>query len=97
MELTKGTSGLGTLLWTTRAGTERLLESTGTYDAYPEVSPDGRWIAYHSNESGQSEVYVRPFPDVDEVAGKSHLPAESRPCGGPTGQSCTTEPSGTSR
>jgi Tol biopolymer transport system component len=30
-----------------------------------EVSPDGRWLAYQSNESGQSEVYVRPFPDVN--------------------------------
>jgi len=28
------------------------------------VSPDGRWIAYASNESGASEVYVRPFPDA---------------------------------
>ena len=26
------------------------------------LSPDGHWIAYMSNESGQSEVYVRPFP-----------------------------------
>jgi Tol biopolymer transport system component len=26
------------------------------------VSPDGRWIAYFSNETGQTEVYVRPFP-----------------------------------
>jgi Tol biopolymer transport system component len=25
-------------------------------------SPDGRWVAYDSNESGQSEVYVRGFP-----------------------------------
>src|SRR5262245_13115874 len=25
-------------------------------------SPDGRWIAYQSNETGQSQVYVRPFP-----------------------------------
>ena len=30
-----------------------------------EVSPDGRWLAYESDESGQPEVYVRPFPDVD--------------------------------
>lgn len=29
-----------------------------------EVSPDGRWIAYESNESGTDEVYVRPFPAV---------------------------------
>jgi len=25
-------------------------------------SPNGRWIAYGSNESGNFEVYVRPFP-----------------------------------
>jgi Tol biopolymer transport system component len=30
----------------------------------PEVSPDGRWLAYESNESGRGEIYVRPFPDV---------------------------------
>jgi serine/threonine-protein kinase len=30
----------------------------------PAVSPDGRWMAYVSDESGQLEVYVRPFPDV---------------------------------
>jgi serine/threonine-protein kinase len=29
------------------------------------VSPDGRWIAYDSNESGRMEVYVRPFPAVN--------------------------------
>ncbi len=29
-----------------------------------EVSPNGRWIAYDSDESGQFEVYVRPYPDV---------------------------------
>lgn len=28
----------------------------------PEFSPDGRWLAYMSNESGRFEVYVRPFP-----------------------------------
>jgi len=27
-----------------------------------QFSPDGHWVAYLSNESGQSEVYVRPFP-----------------------------------
>jgi serine/threonine-protein kinase len=30
-----------------------------------EISPDGRWIAYQSNESGVDQVYVRPFPAVD--------------------------------
>ena len=28
----------------------------------PMFSPDGRWLAYSSNESGRNEVYVRPFP-----------------------------------
>jgi Tol biopolymer transport system component len=26
-----------------------------------QFSPDGKWIAYHSNESGQHEIYVQPF------------------------------------
>jgi serine/threonine-protein kinase len=30
------------------------------------VSPDGRWLAYDSNTSGTYEVYVRPFPAVDD-------------------------------
>ena len=27
-----------------------------------QISPDGRWIAYYSDETGRNEVYVRPFP-----------------------------------
>jgi dipeptidyl aminopeptidase/acylaminoacyl peptidase len=30
----------------------------------PAVSPDGRWLAYSSDESGTAEIYVRPFPDA---------------------------------
>jgi serine/threonine-protein kinase len=29
------------------------------------VSPDGRWIAYEANNSGQFEIYARAFPDVN--------------------------------
>ena len=29
---------------------------------HPSVSPDGRWLAYQGSESGQIEIYVRPFP-----------------------------------
>jgi len=29
-----------------------------------QFSPDVRWVAYTSNESGRDEVYVRPFPDA---------------------------------
>jgi DNA-binding winged helix-turn-helix (wHTH) protein/Tol biopolymer transport system component len=31
-------------------------------EALPVFSPDGHWIAYRSDESGTSEIYVRPFP-----------------------------------
>jgi eukaryotic-like serine/threonine-protein kinase len=35
-------------------------------EALPDLSPDGRWMAYESLESGtQFEVFVRPFPDVN--------------------------------
>jgi eukaryotic-like serine/threonine-protein kinase len=30
----------------------------------PAISPDGRWLAYSSNESGQYDVYVVPFPNT---------------------------------
>ena len=41
------------------------------------MSPDGRSIAYQSNESGQWQIWVRPFPDVDSsrwLAGKGVSP-----------------------
>ena len=31
----------------------------------PAISPDGRWIAYASDDTGEFHVYVRPFPNVD--------------------------------
>jgi serine/threonine protein kinase len=34
-------------------------------EAEPQISPDGRWIAYTSNKSSQAQIYVHPFPDVD--------------------------------
>jgi len=34
--------------------------------AVGSFSPDSRWIAYESNESGRSEVYIQPFPESGE-------------------------------
>jgi len=31
-------------------------------EMYPQLSPDGRWIAYTSDESGRQEIYTRSFP-----------------------------------
>jgi eukaryotic-like serine/threonine-protein kinase len=35
---------------------------TAFNDLNPAVSPDGKWMAYENNESGQAQVYVTPFP-----------------------------------
>ena len=53
------------------------------------VSPDGRWIAFNSNESGRWEVYVASFPDF---LGKrqSRPTAASSLCGGATAGNCST-------
>ena len=42
------------------------LLNTNAVEANATISPDGRWMAYQSSESGQFEIYVRPFPDVDD-------------------------------
>ena len=34
-------------------------------ESSPDISPDGRWMAYVTDESGQSEVFVTPFPSLD--------------------------------
>ena len=36
-------------------------------EMYPVFSPDGRWLAYTSDETARSEVYVRPFPGPGEI------------------------------
>jgi serine/threonine-protein kinase len=40
------------------------LISTARTDRNAVVAPDGRWIAYESNDSGAFQVFVQPFPDV---------------------------------
>jgi tRNA A-37 threonylcarbamoyl transferase component Bud32 len=37
--------------------------ATGAQEHAPQFSPDGKWVALVSDESGQDEVYVRSFPD----------------------------------
>jgi len=48
-------------------GTKRvqLLIQTPAYERNGIVSPDSRWLAYESDTSGQFEVYVQPWPDVN--------------------------------
>ena len=42
------------------------LVSTEFNETSGTISPDGRFLAYHSNESGRVEVYVRSFPNAGE-------------------------------
>ena len=53
-----------------KPGKPELFLRTPANEALPAVSPDGRWIAYQSDESGRYEVYVRPFPGP---GGKSQI------------------------
>ena len=44
------------------ASVEAFTHTPSVSEFGPRLSPDGRWVAYTSNESGQMEVYVQPFP-----------------------------------
>ena len=44
----------------------KTLVATQFRERNAELSPDGNWMAYQSNASGQDQIYVRPFPAVDE-------------------------------
>ena len=45
------------------ASTVRPFYATTATDVFPSVSPDGRWAAVTSSETGQYEVYIRSFPE----------------------------------
>lgn len=45
-----------------KAGKPQPFLVTPANEASPMISPDGRWLAYQSDESGRNEVYVRRFP-----------------------------------
>ena len=57
---------------------ELLLEEPYT-ELNAEVSPDGNWLAYESDESGQTEIYVRPFPDVNAARSQVSTAGGTRP------------------
>jgi DNA-binding winged helix-turn-helix (wHTH) protein/Tol biopolymer transport system component len=46
-------------------GAARPLLNDAFNEAHARISPDGRWLAYVSDESGTQEVYVRRYPDLD--------------------------------
>jgi serine/threonine-protein kinase len=70
--------GTRALLWENAAGTAQDISTlnladrgvqtlirTPASELTAEISPDGHWMAYASNESGRTEIYVRPFPNIE--------------------------------
>jgi serine/threonine-protein kinase len=55
-------TGADIVLLEARSGLVRPFLNSRFQETYPDFSPDGRWIAYTSNESKRDEVYVQPFP-----------------------------------
>ncbi len=60
------------------AAPKHLFESSAFNETNPQISPDGRWLAYQSNESGTDEIFVRPYPNVD--AGRWQISSGSGIC-----------------
>jgi hypothetical protein len=62
-----GTPKTGLDLWALEmTGSDRksrVIANTPFDEAMAQLSPDGRWVAYQTNESGRFEIVVQPFPD----------------------------------
>jgi len=63
---TAGESDLHVLTIEDEEVVSEALRQTQFDEAHPTVSPNGRFIAYESNETGSGQVIVRPFPIVEE-------------------------------
>ena len=60
-------------------GTVEPLLTTEFQERNAEISPDGRWMAYESDASGQWEVFVSPFPGVEEGQSQVSTGGGTRP------------------
>jgi eukaryotic-like serine/threonine-protein kinase len=60
------TTGIWVLPVDSRPATPKLFLESRFFLSHAEFSPDGRWMAYVSNESGGREVYVQPYPGPGE-------------------------------
>ncbi len=63
-----GSAGAGDLVGVRLGGdsTPAPLVATPFTELNPALSPDSKWLAYASNESGRNEVYIRPFPNTGD-------------------------------
>jgi eukaryotic-like serine/threonine-protein kinase len=66
--LVLATFGANSDIWTYSFADKKIKPwlATPFQEGCGELSPDGKWIAYQSDESGRLEIYVRAFPDSQE-------------------------------
>jgi len=62
------------------------LVRTRFYESHGEISPDGRWLAYQSDESGETQVHVRPFPDANAGHWQVSAAGGAKPVWSPDGK-----------
>ena len=55
-------SDTGNDIWVLEEGVPRAFIATEANELNSMFSPDGQWIAYQSDKSGQQEVYITPYP-----------------------------------
>lgn len=65
-----------------KTGEPQVCLRTPSNEGTPRFSPDGRWLAYTSNESGQQEAYVRPYPGPGGKVQISNDGVQGAPGGG---------------
>jgi Tol biopolymer transport system component len=66
-------------------GKPRVLMSTPAYEGGAQVSPDGKWMVYVSNELGEFEVFLQPYPALNrriQVSSSGGVHAAWNPRGG---------------
>ena len=63
-----------------------VLISTEFAEYNAALSPDGAWVAYQSDTSGQFEIYVQPFPDGESGLSQVSTGGGIRPVWGPDGR-----------
>jgi serine/threonine-protein kinase len=73
LKLDKSSAGAG------RPGSTVALMHSSAPASNAEISPDGRWVAYESTESGSPEIYVRPFPNIDDGHWQISIAGGTRP------------------
>jgi serine/threonine protein kinase/Tol biopolymer transport system component len=65
---------------------QKLLLKSDHIESHPRISPDGRWMAYFSDETGDWHIFVRPFPEVDQGKWQVSVDGGQSPLWSPDGR-----------